>query len=54
MEQLGKENPDLKVIQYDGVGHEVKPPMLTDFKKWALQFIPTSRGIDAKLSSVKI
>ena len=53
--KLEEENPHLKVIRYDGVGHEVNhPAMLADFKSWTMQFIPTPGGIDAKLSSVKI
>jgi Dienelactone hydrolase family len=53
--KLEKENSDLKVIRYDGVGHEVNhPAMLADFKSWTLQFITTSGNIDTKLSSVKI
>jgi hypothetical protein len=53
--KLEKVNPDLKVIRYDGVGHEVNhPSMLAEFKSWILHFIPTSRDIDAKLSPVRI
>ena len=38
--KLGKENEHLKVIQYDGVGHEVNHPgMVADFKSWTLQFL---------------
>jgi Dienelactone hydrolase family len=53
--KLGEENPNLNVIRYDGVGHEVNHPgMLGDFRAWALQFILISADINAKLSSVKI
>ena len=54
--KLGQENGHLKVIHYDGVGHEVNHPgMIADFKSWILQFLGQNSSIvlEPKSSAVK-
>jgi len=55
--KLGQENGHLKVIHYEGVGHEVNHPgMVADFKSWILQLLGenSSTALEPKSSAVKI